>query len=70
MGNIIRLFLPKQEPVLVGDNDSYISEYSAEVGLESDNPQSSSKPNNNDGMFIPKKRKRSKSPKRKRRSKK
>ena len=83
MGNIIRLFLPKQEPVLVGDNDSYISGYSAEKGFSSvvssrrstDEPASSlalsSEPEiNTDGsMFIPKKRKQSKSSKRKRRKK-
>ena len=84
MGNMIRLFEPKK-PVLVGDY-SYSSRHSAEVGssssVVSDKPESlvvsssvvSSAPINielkNDGMFIPKKRKRSKSPKRKRRSKK
>ena len=84
MGNMIRLFEPKK-PVLVGDY-SYSSRHSAEIGssssVVSDKPESlvvsssvvSSAPIDiqfkNDGMFIPKKRKRSKSPKRKRRSKK
>lgn len=84
MGNMIRLFEPKK-PVLVGDY-SYSSRHSAEVGssssVVSEKPESlvvsssvvSSAPIDiqfkNDGMFIPKKRKRSKSPKRKRRSKK
>ena len=74
MGNMIRLFEPKK-PVLVGDN-SYSSRHSAEVGssysVVSDKPESlvvsssvvSSAPIDiqfkNDGMFIPKKRKRSK----------
>lgn len=82
MGNMIRLFEPKQQ-VHVGDY-SYSSRLSAEAevgsssSVKSDKPQSSvvsSEPINielkNDGMFIPKKRKQSKkSPKRKKRSKK
>ena len=83
MGNIIRLFEPK-EPVLIGGSDARNSStYSAEVGSSSvvssrrstDEPASSLEVSseskmNTDGMFVPKKRKRSKSPKRKKRSKK
>jgi len=86
MGNIIRLFEPK-EAVLIKESDEnkYSSRYSARVGSSSseaslrrssaDEPASSfalssESKMNTDGMFVPKKRKQSRSPKRKRRSKK
>ena len=86
MGNMIRLFEPKKPVLVGDYSYSSRHSAEAEVGLSSsvasDKPQSSvvsssvvsSAPIDiqfkNDGMFIPKKRKRSKSPKRKKRSKK
>jgi hypothetical protein len=83
MGNIIRLFEPKQLVLIGGSDAKNSSTYSAEVGSSSlassrrstDEPASSfalssESKMNTDGMFVPKKRKQSKSPKRKKRSKK